>query len=153
VTPDEMPAGREMDALVAEKVMGWLAWSERRPEYIHVVFQRPGEREPFMKFRNPEAERARYAPMAFGDIDPMNHVVCDIPRYSTEIAAAWEVVERLRADKVMGGASIAAVNAPDDATPGEWCVEWFDGNRTLDCATGDTAPLAICRAALKASQG
>ena len=68
-----------------------------------------------------------------------------IPRdYSTDIAAAWEVVGRMRDDW--------------------WELEFLSGNyratfqrgeRVTDysypVAEGDTAPLAICRAALKAS--
>ena len=134
----EMPAGREMDALVAEKVMGLApcdAWSP-------VNFGSAGG--PAMWLDKPCGHDGKCYPT------PSEHPFSGPLHYSTSIAAAWEVVERLRADKVMGGASIAAVNAPDDATPGEWCVEWFDGDHTLDCAIGDTAPLAICRAALAA---
>lgn len=142
----EMPAGREMDALVAEKVMGWRAWAERRGDYTYIVFQLPGEREPFAKYRNPEAERARYAPIAFADIDEMKHVVCDIPRYSTEIAAAWEVVSAL-GERAPFPQYLEVANRYSDAA---WIAKVFEGGVMVAEAYADTAPLAICRAALAA---
>ena len=53
---------------------------------------------------------------------------------STSIADAWEVVLKLQ------GFSIGKVGGS-----GEWCCSCYGG-----LASADTAPLAICRAALKA---
>ena len=101
-----MEAGRELDALVAEKVMG-----------AKVVF------------------------------------VENVPYYSTDIAAAWEVVNhllchgwdekyffRLHYDNVdLWDASFYKESSSDGGGPDVW-------------GTADTAPLAICLAALKAVQ-
>ena len=99
---DEMPAGRELDALVAEKVMGW-------------------------------------------DHYPSKHEI--VPAYSTDIAAAWEVVEKMRSDDWW--AQIAQDNT-DIWDAKLWRGEpdrWFPTMETYGNAP--TAPLAICRATLK----
>lgn len=62
----ELSAGRELDALVAEKVMGWIPST------------------------SPRAERPwQMAPSGSGP-GSMSHV----PHYSTDIADAWLIVER-----------------------------------------------------------
>ena len=73
MTIDDMPAGREMDALVAEKVMG----------YEHC-------KDPAEYWGIPDAPKdnknwKHYSRIFFGDP----------PKFSTDIAAAWEVVEKL----------------------------------------------------------
>src|SRR3990172_8418422 len=77
VTPeqiDALPAGRELDALVAEKVMGWTitAWASGEPWGNREIFEPSG--------RGPHRKAAH------------------VPTYSTDIAAAWEVVQKLEAD-------------------------------------------------------
>lgn len=62
-----MKAGREMDALVAEKVMGW---TDR-----HGEFAIPPD-------TSPHRGAIRYMPEK-------------VPPYSTDISAAWQVVEKL----------------------------------------------------------
>jgi hypothetical protein len=69
-----------------------------------------------------------------------------VPFYSTDIAAAWEVVEKLH--------EIAAKGIIIEQTfGGQWmvCIGHNIGNvcdnKPIEC---ETAPLAICRAALKA---
>jgi hypothetical protein len=57
----DLPAGRELDALVAEKVMGW-----KLLPIVHFVVTDIGEEVP-------------------------------CPRFSADIAAAWQVVEKLAA--------------------------------------------------------
>ena len=75
-----------------------------------------------------------------------------IAEYSTNIAAAWEVVEKLRQQYPL----TKLVAKPHG--PAAWQCEFFyssDGRLTLPAcdihlAEADTAPLAICLAALKA---
>jgi hypothetical protein len=65
-----------------------------------------------------------------------------LPAYSTNIAAAWQVVERVRA---LGfGVTISDGD--------EWSVGIAPNNHDADVTVefGDSAPLAICRAALAA---
>lgn len=123
-----MKPGRELDALVAEKVMGWA------PNYPG-GWPHPPKDEPNRK----------------------RHMAADgttvIPAYSTDIAAAWEVVEKV--GPLFGQRSFHLRWAPvmkDDDTP--WLASWFDINVDHDTGAahgrGGTAPHAICLAALKA---
>lgn len=106
VEPAKIPAGLELDALIAEKATG-------------ITRNRP------------------------------------IPPYSTDIAAAWTVVETMiRKDGVYFGCphfkhkhqSLASLGYPE-GTECWYCVlNTKLLNKVVLCA--DTAPLAICRAAL-----
>lgn len=109
----ELLAGRELDARVAEKVMGW------KPETF--------EGQPWWR----DAEGCPWAS-------------CEVPRYSTSIAAAWQVVEKLGGYALMERMS----------TSGLWLVAFgTSGARTNSESYGETAPLAICLAALAAMEG
>ena len=102
-----MKAGRELDALIAEKVMGF------RKHHAHGYLRNaPGEE----------------------------------PHYSTNIADAWEVVERLVSTPGPNGDHHSVqVDYSGDA------VVVIDENEDWQVsAIADTAPLAICLAALKA---
>jgi hypothetical protein len=68
-----MKAGRELDALIAERVMGW-----------HNNRDNPNESGMWgiMDYR--------------ADGSPV--LAADFPEYSTDMAAAWEVVEKLLAE-------------------------------------------------------
>ena len=122
---DEMPAGREMDALVAEKVMGWSEIHHRNGR----LFGMP-----------PEATVIR------GD-DVILHLL-PILSYSTDIGAAWEIMIIIRMTASL------SLEHPLTAA-GLWQAKfenrgegtWHD--EVTVCAMASTAPLAICRAALK----
>ncbi len=70
------------------------------------------------------------------------------PAYSTEIAAAWQVVEKLKSQLWM--------LSLHDHGGGQWFAGFaeHDGrymtNREAACRIADSAPLAICLAALEA---
>ena len=96
---DKLEAGLELDALVAEKVMGWFV------------------------------AKGPHSPTSPPDL---------IPRYSTDIAAAWEVVE-----KMIDQGRRFVINNNFSRT---MFIADFCGRDVLE----KTAPLAICRAALKA---
>jgi hypothetical protein len=106
IDPKTVPASPELDALIAEKVVG-------------ITHDRP------------------------------------IPPYSTDIAAAWTVVETMiRKDGVYFGAphfkhkhqNLASLGYPE-GTECWYCVlNTKQLNKVVLCA--DTAPLAICRTAL-----
>lgn len=126
----EAVAGRELDAMVAERVMGW-------------------------RLSNYEAEAA-----AASDADYADAAINDgwewegratrreawQWRPSTDIADAWEVVEKMAADQ------------PEWPHHGHYvCLHNSTGLGKWECRVGsfaeahaDTAPLAICRAALAA---
>jgi hypothetical protein len=119
---DTMPAGLDLDRLIAEKVMGWS---------VNGV--------------------TAYSPT--GSANDASRDWC--PHYSTEIAAAWEVVEKvLKLLESWNGSNDISIYAKledgkffygaaiSETGSGYGCVEY-----------GDTAPLAICREALKLVMG
>ena len=120
-----MPAGREMDVLMAERVMGWTVKDD--------CYYSNGEITPWM------------TPEHWGDYQGF--------RPSTDIAAAWEVMEKL-CDLYQGLGKMFLHQHPDgweagscdlEVNSGEWLVE--------ESATGSTPMLAICRAALLMTLG
>ena len=121
---DEHEAGRCLDAWVARDVMGLEP----------VLFD-----EPYGGLGKPAGRRGWYIP----PVHPVEY-------YSTDIAAAWEVWAKLspkydyRMDRI--GPELVylsvSVDAEDSPTGTHWFI-WGDG----------PAPLAICRAALKAMGG
>jgi ABA sandwich protein len=114
MTNDEilnMPAGREMDALIAEKVMGHEVKRD-------VVMWREGN----------------------ASLEPYSEGFTVLAHYSTDIGAAWEVVEkiqtgelRLHEHKLLRTYYLAEFHEPGGST---------------FMVRAETAPLAICRAAL-----
>jgi hypothetical protein len=121
---NELPAGRELDALVAEKVMGWV---EVRKQSIanamgqHVMDDYVGQ-------------------PSIGVTPPVL-----VPRYSLMIQEAWKVADHLR-NRSQFVAVISGMG-PQGVQP--WiCKINRDGGFLEERA--DTAPVAICLAALKA---
>lgn len=105
-----MKAGRELDALIAEKVMGLIAYK------VQLVAPPPRVRT----------------------IDELQRVGSPLPHYSADIAAAWEVVEKADLWSLYGSIGDGPYRA---------CIQFEDREGLM---TADTAPLAICLAALKA---
>lgn len=144
-----MVAGRELDALVAEKVFGQprecrligvgTADDPTRLEPINGVWRCRTENEDYWE---------RWSP------DGADRVVNDlgVAAYSTDIAAAWEVVEKLKADG--WDIHIDSIGFNNDIE-GEWRTFFSLDNKGGDQVAwvfedGDTAPHAIALAALKA---
>lgn len=153
---ESLLASREMDALVAEKVMGHRVswWSIRlvdRPptdvEWRHGLFTSDASLE-----RMEEGEVL--VATADGDM-PMQRMFdgedwVGIPHYSTRIEDAWKVAEKIggpgfRVDISLAGSGLVdcALWMMDDDSPSNWtCL--------AEVCDAETAPLAICRAALAA---
>jgi hypothetical protein len=118
-----LPAGRELDALVAEKVMGWL---EVRKQSIANAF---GQHVMDDYVGKPTST----APQAVL-----------VPRYSSMIQEAWKIADHLR-ERSQFVAVISGLG-PQGVQP--WiCKINRDGGFIEDRA--DTAAVAICLAALK----
>jgi len=125
VNVDELTAGPELDALVAERVMGL---------------------DP--------CKCDRKSPASWGY---KTCSTCDRPRaqsYSTDIAAAWQVVEKL-SERFMLSLDELHPKAKDGSERhGRWTARFMDTDpsRGGSWLSGEcsTAPLAICRAALRA---
>jgi hypothetical protein len=119
-----MEAGRELDALVAGKVMGLReVWASDREHFHHTVHGSTA------LFREP------------------------VPRYSTDITAAWEVVciVRLR-NALVGECRIESDGDTWSCSFGRLGYGDCGGREWQEDygAEADTLPLAICLAALKA---
>ncbi len=112
-----MPAGIDMDILIVTRVMGFM----RLP---------------------PPAMPALQKPTANGIVE-----LYDCPRYSTDIAAAWEVVEEMK-KRVIYKYPVCP-NIVYHHSDNLWWCEFFSGDWMRN-ASADTAPLAICRAGLLA---
>jgi hypothetical protein len=108
-----MKPGRELDALVAEKVMG---------------------------YRRHHDDCNTYWVDSDGEEPTHSH------DYSTDIAAAWEVVEKLAEKRIQISA------APLWGSEGRmiWEATWKKVNDTWNPVHANSAPHAICLAALKA---
>lgn len=142
-----MQAGRELDALVAEKAMGLNVTSHdwpccREPECG--CLEAALSLEHAARFGNLYNERG---PVFVAEDNPFPNVV---PLFSTDIAAAWTVVEKLKAD----GFCFSLINVLSSQ---EWEAgihkvgvdKRFPGNGKW--ARASRAPHAICLAALKAA--
>lgn len=70
------------------------------------------------------------------------------PPYSTDVAAAWSVVEKLTDNQDGYCFDLYRGTFPDQ--PPEWVCATLRG-RGMVVACGQTAPLAVCRAALLAT--
>lgn len=71
--------------------------------------------------------------------------------YSTDIAAAWEVVAKVALPFDLCNTLMQAGETKNGQIPVriEWCARFLVHDRYVD-SISETAPLAICRAALKA---
>jgi hypothetical protein len=121
--PDPLPAGRELDALVAEKVMGWIDVKK------HPIANAFGQ----AVMEDYVGKPASTAPQ------PVL-----VPRYSTMIQEAWKVADKLRGDAQF--VAVISGKGPQGVQP--WiCKVNREGSFLEERA--DTAPHAICLAALK----
>lgn len=110
-----LPAGRELDALI---------WK-------------------FLHNKPLTTKDCRYVD---GDVQPcvgqpVGHTSPD--HYSTNISAAWEVVDYLYRGHTLG---FQVIHWPGDGN--DWIISFGNGQHGIYAADGNTAPLAICRAAL-----
>ena len=119
-----MIAGRDLDALVAEKVMGMIGYNN-----LPTIA---------------DLEKQLDDPKNVVDILPSGE--CRVIRpYSTSIAAAWEVVEKLSSDYSIELTQNHQVNHLQYI-----CKFWKLSGGDVFYDVADIAPLAICLAALKA---
>ncbi len=107
-------AGRELDTVVAKKVFGLIVLGPYGPTIAEMEFA-------YRDVKDFDCSRICYQ--------------VDLPHYSTDIAAAWEVVEKLRLSvwpNERGGWNCGRKPMEEDSS-------W---------AHGASAPLVICHAAL-----
>lgn len=120
---------RELDRLVAEKVMGW---TDVRDDYFRIPESIWYGRPPVM----PAWESTQHKNMG----------ISLLPHYSTRIEDAWLVVGYLH-----GHGLLCGIDGHTYANDGQWYVEFADADYDIGGqATEDTVPMAICVAALAA---
>lgn len=126
----EREAGRQLDAEIAERVMG-ATWTDAPPGYTESQWLQFPERGrggmPVLAYRYTNEGRERVYKVS-------------LALYSSDIAAAFQVVEVMRAK----GSALCL-----DSYHGRWRAE-FSCGFSLQAAYRDTPALAICLAALKA---
>lgn len=152
-------AGRELDALVAERVMGWTR--VRNEPAVYPTKSEHSSGQVIIAPRgwmNPDGDVLHGQRPGTEPDD--NYAIADIPHYSTRIGAAWQVLEKMREM----GWQITLHCAESPVRPSDWApfvATPFrlepEPNPDREIAVmhnrnpgvGDTAPEAICRAALK----
>lgn len=120
----DLPAGPELDALVAERVLGWSNC------HIGLTYRKAMGIPPEMLAKQPPG---RTIGCAWQVVD-----------YSQAIGCAWQVVEAMRS---RGWLLSLLSESPHG---GLWTAEFELGNRNIFGPPSVGAPLAICRAALSA---
>lgn len=78
------------DIVVAESVMGYRFWKERRGECELCVAVGPTEREPWMGTQNPERNNARYTPAGGLDALKIGFFGSGVPNFTTNPSADYE---------------------------------------------------------------
>ncbi|AIQ68699.1 BC1872 family protein [Paenibacillus graminis] len=132
-----LPPGRKLDRWIQEHIFKWIPWAEQRGDYATVVYQKPGEREPYMRTQRWEEAKKRHTIIPYSEIDFLLHAVYGDEDWSAEISAAWRIVERLKT--TMDVSVYTDGNGKYASECGRWTVD--------DC---NTAPEAICKSALLA---
>lgn len=129
-----MEPGFKLDILIAEKVMGakWITEDDEQPEACPYLVTDDWIFYPKIFIGTPR----------FSDCGTYTG---GMPQYSRHIGAAWEVVTKI---------GKCSIQAPGSVEIGEcyfvadrWTV-LFNVNKNLKPSEGDTAPHAICLAAL-----
>jgi hypothetical protein len=157
----DLPAGSDLDALVAERVMDASLTPPREYamarvglRYVRATGQpfilRDGtevEVPPGASLRQPEGTTNwndryfHYIAKLLGDKVQAEVAAYRLPapEYSTDLAAAWAVLEKVSGDWQIHGGGVISVVLLEDARD-------YKGVKVI----ADSLPLAICRAALEA---
>jgi hypothetical protein len=160
VTTDEiraMEAGRALDTLIAEHVMGLRVVAHDWPYWLDP--ECGGYEAAMGRYDTDSSEGAgpvyvpehgKWPPSIESDLDRGEWaIVKPVPFYSDDIAAAWQVVERLLET---GGFSLERQRYGAAPVPAGMWKAYVWGVSGVTKVRADTAPLAICRAALLAVQ-
>ena len=141
---DEMQSGREINELIAVHVMGLIHYVGDEVPSGHAHYYLKPEEIPEVWLKElPNRDFERYCKQCG-----------DMPDWSGDIAAAWEVVEKMREngwhtriDVLLEGRYMAEIycNYGPCEKHGNGTRSWHGGE-----AEANSTPLAICRASLKA---
>lgn len=117
-----MSDSRELDARVAVEVMAWRL----------------------------DATRQSGSPVTNKHGDLRGIYTTPVPAYSTDIRAAWEVVEKMASDGWTLDLQWKGEGREFSHTAEASFTRWNGADRQMGHSFSDTAPTAICLAALKA---
>lgn len=156
---DELSAGRELDALVAQGVMGWKRTGDLTDKevaaYIKAGWQ--SDREPTRE----DIHHQRIRWIIGGECDHASWMRPDglpvtetgLPHYSESMTATWDVVRRITNSCSVSLRLVGPRFADGYLFKDGWHAAFVDANYALtDIGEGtvaETPALAICRAALK----
>lgn len=151
-----MPAGKELNALVAEKVMGLNVVSMNHPcgfgpgwRYEASTFIPPGGSWYIDEYPVYLPEHGIYPPVDDEMEKGLKYCIVEpVPFYSTDIVDAWKIVEKLE-EKGYVFHIYRYGNWDKPESKKVW--QCFTGDPKYNLhpfANADTPPLAICRAAL-----
>lgn len=145
---EKMEAGPEMDALVAERVMGKRFWKEKRGEYTFCVGEQRDGKEPWTSRRGYTQDQ--YTQVSATKAVEIGFFGDGIERYSRDMAAAWDVVQKMRE----GGWLVLMEMSRRELVPYTMFRFWKWGAGTLVVShqsESESTEIAICRAALLAT--
>lgn len=137
--------GRELDALIAEKVMG-LKEVKTADEYFDIQNFRAGDFFGKKYFCSVKLWNETFSGHRPG------RTICVVSGYSTDIAAAWSVIDELKNKRIQRDSYTDILTAVHVHFEGDiFEVVFIDQNHnTWAVSKQKTLPHAICVAALKA---
>jgi len=128
----KLSAGRDLDLLIAEKVLGWRWW------YIPLAR---------VRVLYPPDEQLAWMTTPADGTEPIGAATRFLwpPKYSTDVALAFSVVEAMSSY----GCGLVLEDWRNESELYPWAAYFGlpDGGTSAQ-GVADTAPLAICRAAL-----
>jgi hypothetical protein len=143
---DKMPAGREMDRIIGKEVMGYTIYhyDKDHPDMCYYCLM-DKEFDPVAPFDGWHTGERKTEEEAWDDC----------PRFSEDIAAAFELLEHIKESVKI------TLYEPNDTALEYACMEWYGGQWNVVLGftpsederfygEAETLPLAIGRAALKA---
>lgn len=116
-------ASRCLDALIAEKIMGWKS----------------SYGDSFWQMLPPEDSTGRAEGRVYS-----------VPEFSTKIEIAWRVIEAMNNEQIQGHVGPTRLHRLKQCSGKAWGVIWCTDFGYTEEVFAPTAQLAICRAALKA---
>lgn len=135
-----MKPGRELDALVAEKVMGVCLHDLQSKPSVYMQMKEKNGPHDWTMFECAKCH-SRF----------MDKFIPYLPNYSTSIADAWAVVEKM--GRWNGFEFMIQTQDPEYCKAkyeAGWYEPSYDGPESRAVGESDSAPHAICLAALKA---
>ena len=139
---DEILPGHHLDTLIAIKVIGYREMTDEEWEIVKTAWWQDGRLyEGMPRPLILEVPMEGRAQVRFRIVQPQP--------YSTEIRSTWEIVHRVK----FQGSYDTSLYLNYIGSDRRWHAVFRGSNQLSTGSIAETAPLAICRAALKAMQG